>query len=302
MYKETEIAIVRGTTKLIGLIGRNIAYTLSPLMHNTMFRTMGLDYVYVPLPVEPEHLKDAIAGIKALNFVGVNVTIPYKEEVIPLLDWISDDARDIGAVNTVKVEDDSILSGYNTDVYGFLQSVKEELNFVPQDKRILVIGAGGAGRAIATGCVKEGAKRVVLVDIISEKLENLKKDLQSLSPTTEIVGYLPNETEKIETELGNIDLVANATPVGMNPQDKPPIPLNSLNKQAVVFDAIYAVKETATMRSARLAGCSAAINGIGMLVHQGAKGFELWTGKKPDTKLMRKVVESHIYENQNLLE
>lgn len=302
MYKETEIAIVRGTTKLIGLIGRNIAYTLSPLMHNTMFRTMGLDYVYVPLPVEPEHLKDAIAGIKALNFVGVNVTIPYKEEVIPLLDWISDDARDIGAVNTVKVEDDSTLSGYNTDVYGFLQSVKEELNFVPQDKRILVIGAGGAGRAIATGCVKEGAKRVVLVDIISEKLENLKKDLLSLSPTTEIVGYLPNETEKIETELSNIDLVANATPIGMNPQDKPPIPLNSLNKQAVVFDAIYAVKETATMRSARLAGCSAAINGIGMLVHQGAKGFELWTGKKPDTKLMRKVVESHIYENQNLLE
>lgn len=302
MYKETEIAIVRGMTKLIGLIGRNIAYTLSPPMHNTMFRTMGLDYVYVPLPVEPEHLKDAIAGIKALNFVGVNVTIPYKEEVIPLLDWISDDARDIGAVNTVKVEDDSTLSGYNTDVYGFLQSVKEELNFVPQDKRILVIGAGGAGRAIATGCVKEGAKRVVLVDIISEKLENLKKDLLSLSPTTEIVGYLPNETEKIETELSNIDLVANATPIGMNPQDKPPIPLNSLNKQAVVFDAIYAVKETATMRSARLAGCSAAINGIGMLVHQGAKGFELWTGKKPDTKLMRKVVESHIYENQNLLE
>ena len=294
MTKATGEIVIKGTTKLIALIGRKIDYTLSPPMHNAVFHSLGLEYVYIPLPVEPEHLNQAIEALRALNFVGVNVTIPYKQTVIPMLDDISEDARMIGAVNTIKVRKDKSLIGYNTDIHGFLESVKEEMDFVPDKHRVVIIGAGGAGRAIAMGCVIHGAARVALVDIDRGTIDNLKKDLESVEQPTRIIGYLPGDKD-VREEIENADLVANATPVGIQPGDKPPIPLDNLHNEAVVFDAIYAVRETSTMRAAREAGCTRLINGMGMLVHQGAKSFEIWTERTPDISLMRSVVESHVY-------
>ncbi|MCX7766652.1 MAG: shikimate dehydrogenase [Candidatus Sumerlaeia bacterium] len=286
---------IRGTTKLVGLIGYNIQYTLSPPMHNAMFKAMNLDYAYVPLPVAPPYLKQAIAGIKALNFCGVNVTIPYKEKVIPYLDHLADEASLIGAVNTIKIERDGTLTGYNTDAYGFLKSLKEELNFSLRGKNVIIIGAGGAGKAIAVCSVLKKARQLVLVDIIPQRLKKLANMLKSIAGDTRIVFYLANSNELI-TALQNAHLIVNATPLGMKETDNPPVDLTMLNPRVVVFDAIYTQRITVTMRAALAAGCKQVTNGIGMLVHQGARSFEIWTGKKPDTTLMRTVVEKFIFE------
>lgn len=295
MMQEKYETLVSGTTKIIGLLGRNISYTLSPPMHNTLFKRMGLDFVYVPTPVEPPYLTDAINGMKALHFAGANVTIPYKEVVIPLLDWISEDAKTIGAVNTLKIDEDLALQGYNTDVYGFLESLKEELDCTPAERHIVIIGAGGAGRAIATGCTLETARRIVLVDIDVRHVERLCRDLDKIKQHTEIEGFYAGDIETLRKEIKKADIIINASPIGMKPDDKPPVPLDGLSKQAAVYDAIYAVRETATMREACRLGCTRLANGLGMLVHQGARAFSIWTGKQADSTLMREVVESFVY-------
>lgn len=286
---------IRGTTKLVGIIGYNIQYTLSPPMHNAMFKALGLDYAYVPLSVSPHQLKQAIMGIKALNFCGVNVTIPYKEKVIPYHDYLDEEAALIGAVNTIKIEKDGTLKGYNTDAYGFHKSIKEELNFSLRGKNVVIIGAGGAGKAIAVCSVLKQARQLVLIDVIPQQLKKLEKMLKPIAKATRLAFYMADDPELI-TVLKNAHLLVNATPAGMKVTDNPPIDLTMLNPQAAVFDAIYTHRITVTMQAAMAVGCKKVINGIGMLVHQGARSFEIWTGKKPDTKLMRAVVEQFIFE------
>ncbi len=285
---------IKGSIRLVGLIGRKIEYTLSPLMHNTLFHSMQLDYVYLPLPVEPEHLDKAVNALRVFNFAGVNITIPYKEKVLPMLDDVSDEAKRIGAINTINVEENGILKGYNTDVHGFLDSLKEEMDFTPEGVKVVIIGAGGAGRAIAFGCALNNAQRICLIDVDIPHLRSLAKDLNTLENAPDIA-ILSADDSNISHELASADLVVNATPIGIKPGEGAPISLESVNSGAVVFDAIYALKETGTIRAAREAGVNKAINGLGMLVHQGARAFELWTGYKPDVSLMRRVVESHVY-------
>jgi shikimate dehydrogenase len=271
-------------------------YTLSPPMHNARFREMGLDYVYIALPVEPENLEAAIKGLRALNIAGANVTIPYKEKVIPLIDTISQEALAIGAVNTLKIEDDGSISGYNTDVYGFLKSAELELGFKPEGTTAIVIGAGGAGKAMASGCLMNNASRLVLVDVRKRVLEDLAESLETKYRDSEILAFLADDPA-ITDIVKEADLVANATPVGLNPTDDAPIPMKGIKPEAAVYDAIYAVRETSIMRVAREAGCNNTANGLGMLVHQGVRAFEIWTGQTPDAVAMRKLVEQFVYKD-----
>jgi shikimate dehydrogenase len=271
---------ISGKTKIVGIFGHPIEHTLSPLMHNSAFEAMGLDICYVAFDVSPEDLKDAVRAIKALGLLGVNVTIPHKEKVIQLLDTVDEEALFIGAVNTI-VHSDGRLYGYNTDGRGFLHSLSEEgVSF--EGKRILIIGAGGAARAISY-CLGEKAASLHLYDIDRAKAERLVNDLNRFQKGVYLLDDLRN--------MGGQDILINATPLGWKDDDPLPVEPEAISPEMVVCDLVY--KNTRLLKEAKEKGAKA-INGSGMLLWQGALAFELWTGKRPPVELMRKVLLSNI--------
>ncbi|WP_053367209.1 shikimate dehydrogenase [Bacillus sp. FJAT-27245] len=268
--------------KLFGVIGNPIAHSLSPHMHNDLFSLYGIDAHYHPFLVEEGRLQEAVSGLKAIGAAGFNVTIPYKTDIMPLLDWIDPLAKEIGAVNTV-VNRDGQLAGYNTDGPGFLKSLEE--GFPPlENPAILVIGAGGAARAIYFTLEKT---RPAVIDICNRSLP--KAD----SLTGESKLGVPSRAltmEEAAERINEYDMVIQTTSVGMHPETGvSPIGLNNLNKRVHAADIIYNPSETEFLKQARLRGART-MNGLGMFVHQGALAFELWTGIKPDADRMRKTV------------
>ena len=280
---------ISGKTKVIALLGSPVAHSLSPAMHNAAFKAAGLDYVYIALPVSPVMVKEAIMGLRALNLAGANVTIPHKEAVIPCLDEISEDAQKIGAVNTIVVSEER-LKGHNTDVYGFLRSLEEGGARI-KNAQFIIIGAGGAARAMAFGAALNMASSIVITDVVQEKADALAGNIKKAVPGIAVLSTAP-ESEEFRQSLMRADVVANATPLGMNGND--PIPLSQelmakLPSSAVVFDAVYAKHETPFLKSAADLGLRP-IGGLNMLLYQGARSFELWTGIKPDENLMKNVL------------
>lgn len=267
---------ISGKTKVVALIGHPVEHTLSPAMHNAAFEALGLDYRYVAFPVPPEALRDAVAGVKALSLAGVNVTVPHKEKVIPLLDEVAEEAAFIGAVNTV-VNRAGRLHGYNTDGRGFMRSLAEE-GVSAAGKTVLVLGAGGASRAISY-YLSEQASRLLLFDIDRDKAERLTADLQRIRGS---VAHL----ESIE-DLAGVDIVVNATPLGLKPSDSLPLDVSLLSRTQTVGDLVY--RETPFLREAAAKGCKT-FHGVGMLLWQGVLAFELWTGVMPPHQLMREVL------------
>jgi shikimate dehydrogenase len=263
-------------TKVTALFGYPVEHSLSPAMHNAAFERLGLDYCYTAFPVKPEMLKEAVAAIRALPLAGANVTVPHKENVIALLDEVDGEAAFIGAVNTV-VNDGGRLKGYNTDGRGFMRGVSEA-GVSLDGKRVLVLGAGGGSRAIGY-YISEKAARLFLFDIDEAKAARLEADL----------GRLRENVSKVETlnDLGGVDVVINATPLGLKQSD--PLPVNSelLHGRLVVGDLIY--RETPLLAEASRRGCRT-FNGLGMLLWQGVLAFELWTGRTPPVDLMRQVL------------
>lgn len=275
---------VSGQTRVCGIIGDPIEHTLSPAMHNAMYKTMGLDYIYLAFRVAGKELDKAIAGMKALNFKGLNVTIPHKVEVIPFLDQMDVLADKIGAVNTI-VNDNGVLTGYNTDAQGFLKALIER-DMRPAGKNVLLLGAGGAARAIGFVLAEEQAH----LTILNRKQElswakDLAECLSKIYPLKVKAGELTRQN--LKRAIASTDILVNATSVGMSPNiDQSPVPCDLLCANLVVFDAVYNPYQTRLLREAKEAGAQT-INGLEMLVWQGVLAFEKFTGKKVPFELMR---------------
>ena len=269
---------INGQTKLVGLIGYPVEHSFSPIMHNSAFAALNLNWCYVPLPVHPERLGEAIAGLQALGFVGVNVTVPHKEAVMPLLDHVAPAAQAIGAVNTIVVRGGQGI-GYNTDWQGFLTALSEG-DFDPQGKRAVVMGAGGAARAVVYALAQAGAQVTVLNRTLA-RAQALVKDFSPLFPA------LPLTLQTLEEQTAEAHLLVNATSVGTWPGVNQSIWPQGLAfpSHLTVFDLVYNPRQTRLLQQAEAVGAKV-IGGLGMLVHQGAAAFELWTGEKPPVKTM----------------
>ena len=253
--------MIDGQTKIFGILGRPVAHSLSPVMHNAAFRHLGVNAVYVAFPVTD--LAQAVSGLRGLGIGGVSVTIPFKEEIIPLMDELDPQAARIGAVNTV-VNRDGRLTGYNTDWLGAVTALTAKVSL--KGRHVLILGAGGASRAIAYGIIQAGG-RVSLTDVDQARAAALVKDLGGEAIPLNTVGDCP------------ATILVNATPVGMTP-DVDGIPINPdlLGRFEVVMDIVYQPLTTRLLREAQARG-AATIDGLQMLIHQATAQFELWTGQ-----------------------
>lgn len=274
--------MITGKTQVYGILGRPVAHSLSPAMHNAAFQAMGLNAVYVPFHVE--HLPLAVAGLRGLQIRGVSVTIPWKEDILALLDEVDDRARAIGAVNTV-INREGRLWGTNTDWQGALQALEEVTTVAGQ--RALVLGAGGAGRAIVYALGQAGAE-VLVADADQTKALNLAKEFGAVA--------LPlSQAAQLEAAI-----LINATPVGMAPQvEAIPLPPESLEHFQVVMDIVYAPLQTRLLREAAARG-SLCLDGLQMLVYQGARQFELFTGQMAPAELMRRAALAELGQEQGI--
>jgi shikimate dehydrogenase len=253
-------------------------------MHNAAFQKLGIDYEYVPFEVEPEDLKEALTGMRALHVAGFNVTIPHKETILPLLDEVTKLARIIGAVNTVENQEGKLV-GYNTDGPGFIDSLREDVNFEPKGKKVVILGAGGASRAVSIMLAEVGAKNLILSDSVNEKANELARYIgTSFNVPCHHLGINDPDLQK---SIQEADLLVNTTPVGMSPKiNECPLPEKTkLNKNILVYDLVYNPSETKLLKLAKKAGCRA-ISGLGMLVRQGALAFTIFTGEEPPIDVM----------------
>lgn len=276
---------ITGKSSVVGLIGWPVEHSLSPAMHNSAFIQVGLDWVYIPVPVRPSRVEQALKGLAALSFVGVNVTVPHKQAVIRYMDELDDAARITGAVNTIQLKDGKYC-GFNTDTTGFLNSLIEA-NCHPKKMQVAVLGAGGAARAVVYALARAEASAVTVFNRTAERAAFLVDDLADTFPNSHL-RFAPLASEALAALNDEVDLVINTTSVGMSPNvgkcpwpDDVPVP-----KQATFCDLVYNPLETKFLARARAAGI-ATIDGLGMLVHQGAYAFEIWTKKQAPTAVMR---------------
>jgi shikimate dehydrogenase len=276
--------MIDAKTKVIGLIGHPVEHSFSPIMHNAAFKDKGLNYVYVAFDVLPENLKYVIDGAKALGIVGFNVTIPHKIEIMKYLEEIDRDAQLIGAVNTIKIENGRAI-GYNTDGIGARKALEEEIGKV-KDKNIIIYGAGGAARAVAFELAKNN--NIIIANRTIEKAEKLAKEI------AEKLGKEFGREVKfdsLDADLEGVDIVINATPIGMYPNVnvEPIVKADKLREDMVVMDLIYNPLETVLLKEAKKVGAKA-INGLGMLIYQGAIAFKIWTGVEPNVEVMKEAI------------
>ncbi len=278
-------------TKLYGIFGNPVEYSLSPHLHNAVFKHLGMDCVYLAFRIEPESLALAFEGVRSLGIRGVNVTIPFKEDAINFVDEIPEDLdRLTGAINTV-VQKDKKLFGYNTDGPGILQALREELSFGPSEKDILVIGSGGAARGVVFSLARAGADRIFIFNRSRERARGLAEYAAGHFSETEIV-FLESFSDLPDKKL---DLVLNATPCGMSggkgSQDLP-VDWGLIPEPKAAYDMVYTPAETPWIKEAKKLGIPCA-GGVGMLVAQAALSFELWTGKKEGVReCMREALKS----------
>ncbi|NLI11374.1 shikimate dehydrogenase [Pelotomaculum propionicicum] len=280
---------INGRTKICGIIGYPVGHSFSPVMQNAAFSAAGLDYAYVPFPVEPGDVKEAVKAVKAFGLVGVNVTIPHKETVLPLLDQLSEEARLTGAVNTI-VNHSGRLCGYNTDGEGFWRSLGE-VGFLPAGKTVLILGAGGAARAVAVAAALAGIKRLMLANRTEKRARELACFIaEKTGLPADVIPWPEDKGGSLLGEaLSGADLVVQATRLGMHPNEAEvvPIPYDRFKPGQVACDLVYNPMETMFLRKAGQSG-AAAVSGLGMLLHQGALSFELWTGAAAPLEVMRK--------------
>ncbi|MEG6522524.1 shikimate dehydrogenase [Desulfotomaculum sp. 1211_IL3151] len=283
---------INGSTRVCGLFGYPVEHSFSPAMHNEAFGHLGLNWVYLPFLVHTDHIKQAVDSIVSLNIVGVNVTVPHKQSVLPFLDELEPAAKLIGAVNTI-VNHHGKLIGYNTDGRGFVQSLASEANFQPRGKRAILIGVGGAARAVAIQLALAGVKALDITNRSQEKAAALACQINQAAATT--VNTIPWESNELEQSVATADLVIQATSLGMAPQvdQVPPFPFQALTPQHLVCDLIYNPDQTRFLREAAAQG-SRTMNGLGMLLYQGVLAFQLWTGLKAPVEIMRQGLQQQL--------
>ncbi|MDF2926763.1 MAG: shikimate 5-dehydrogenase [Paenibacillaceae bacterium] len=271
-------------TVMYGVFGDPVGHSKSPLMLNRAFQAAGINGAYAAFHILPGTLGEAVKGIRALGFRGVNVTIPHKVEVMDYLDEIDESARAIGAVNTI-VNDNGRLKGFNTDGIGYVRSLKEETGVDLSGKRILLLGAGGAARGIAYALARENVGRLLIANRTAERARELAS---AMSAYTETAGM---GTEDIALCIGETDIVINTTSAGMHPHvDEVPMNTELLHRNLLVSDLIYNPRITRLLREAEQAGARVH-SGLGMFIYQGAYAFEYWTGLPAPAAEMRAIVE-----------
>lgn len=281
-----------GHTKPFAVLGHPIGHTLSPVMHNASMNELNFDGIYLALDVHPDRLMEVLPSMALMGFAGVNLTVPHKEVAFRGLEKLDDSAKLFGAANTIEFTEDGMV-GHNTDGYGFMKALEEAFGQTVEGASIFVLGCGGAGRATALQAATEGAKSLVLADIDAERVQKLEDEIKALVPDIGIVQAL--EKDKQIELCRTCDLVVQASPVGMKKDDPSLLPPAAFRAGQRAFDLIYMYPETAFLTTAREAGAEIA-NGLGMLLHQGARAFEIWTGTEPDIAAMRKALEKAVYK------
>ena len=280
--------MISGKTSIFGIFGHPVEHTFSPGMHNAAFAHIGMDCCYVPFAVSPGELGKAIEAVIPLGLRGLNITVPHKESVIPFLDALTDDARLIGAVNTIEVKGKKLI-GHNTDGRGFLRSLREETRLRPKGASFLIIGSGGAARAIGFNLALAGAGVLMLHDIDRAKAEKLGRDIRSSTMATLSV----LDAAGLRSCAPNADCIINATPLGLKRGDALPVDRTLIRKGQLVCDLVYNPPYTRLLKAASSRGAST-LRGIGMLLYQGVIAFEIWTGRKAPVGVMKKALARQI--------
>lgn len=263
--------MISGKAKVAGVMGWPVSHSLSPRLHNYWLDYYKIDGMYIPLPVDPKDIGDVVKMLPKIGLRGFNLTLPHKELVIPYLDYMDDDAKAIGAVNTVLIASDGTVQGMNTDAYGFIRNIQPHIG--ADKNKAVVLGAGGASKAVCYALIKEGYKQVVLANRTTDKAEALAKQFGT---TIRVADW-----QEREAVLADADLLVNTTSLGMEGQPPLELSLEKLPLTAVVTDIVYTPLVTPLLRTARDRGHTV-VDGLGMLIHQAIPAFRTWFGMKPE--------------------
>jgi shikimate dehydrogenase len=287
---------ISGKTKVCGLIGNPVEHSSSPILHNTAFQHLGLDFIYLVFTVTKESLADALSGMRSLGIKGLNVTMPHKVDVIRYLDELDETARSIGSVNTILNQKGKLI-GYTSDGIGALKALKYH-GADPSGKKVVVLGAGGASRSVSFTLAQEAGELVILNRTLM-KAQKLVDDLSSHQGRRPKVRADKLNSKNVSKELKDADILVNATSVGMRPQESlSPIDPSLLRSDLVVFDMVYEPLETKLLAEAKRKGATT-MDGLSMLVFQGAVSFEIWTGVKAPIEVMMNAVMEELQARQH---
>jgi shikimate dehydrogenase len=279
----------------LGVIGDPVAHSFSPQIQNAALKHCKIDMQYARFQISPGDLGETLNRVRELGFVGVNLTVPHKIKALSSIDDVDPDAKRIGAMNTIKIDKGNLI-GFNTDGRGFSRAIREEFSVDLRDLRVLVLGAGGAARAIAMQCAKENCERLVVANRTFEKAKKLADDLRNFFAGPKVLGPVARlqaiawEESAFRFQIANVDLIVNVTPLGLNRSDASPIPARLLAPHLMIFDTIYSEALTPFISAAIGAGARAA-NGLSMLLHQGAIAFELWFEREAPIDAMRAALQ-----------
>jgi shikimate dehydrogenase len=300
MIQRTISDNISATTELLAVIGHPIKHSLSPVMHNAALSSLGLDLAYVAFDVPPGNLRDCVKGMKAMGFRGFNVTIPHKQSIMDFIDYITTDAGDLGAVNTVVIRDGETV-GYNTDSSGLLVALETKTGFRPGGNRAILLGAGGAAWACAMGLARNGLRELVVINRTVEKARVLCNKVNSLSPGCTANSIPLNAIggpKQWEKEFCNADLFINATPMGMSVDGKLCAPIihrdTAFPEHLVICDMVYRPYPGDLISNARSQGCPT-VDGLDMLLYQGVLAFKLFTGQKAPIQVMENTLRKAVW-------
>jgi shikimate dehydrogenase len=279
----------------LGVFGDPVAHSLSPQMQNAALRVCKINIQYARFHIRTNELRSALRFLRQLDFIGVNLTVPHKIAAFGQIDEADESATRAGAVNTIRLRDKELIAS-NTDGEGFLRAVRREFSVDVRDLRVLILGAGGGtGHAIAWQCALENCERLVLVNRTYEKAQALAERVRPFFAGARVLGPVARleatvwEEAALRAQLSDVDLIVNATPLGMNPSDPSPIPARLLAPHHMVFDCVYGRSKSALLRAADEAGARGA-NGLSMLLHQGALSFSIWFDREAPIEAMRKAL------------
>jgi shikimate dehydrogenase len=275
----------------LGVFGDPVAHSLSPEIQNAALKAGQIGVQFARFHIRPDELQSALSLLPKLDFAGANLTVPHKIPALGFVDKLDDEAKQIGAVNTVAVRDGKLI-GFNTDGIGFTRAIRSEFSVDLRDLRVMLLGAGGAARAIAMQCAQANCERLVIVNRSFEKAKKLVAELQPRFAGPRVLGpvarleAVPWENKALQFQLANVDLVVNATPLGLNSNDAATLPRELLAPHLMIYDTVYTRGRTPLLIAADETGARGA-NGLSMLLHQGARSFEIWFGREAPIDAMR---------------
>ncbi len=286
--------------KLYGIFGHPLSHTLSPAMHEAAFQKLGIEAHYIVLDLGLPAFKKLMSRASQIALSGFNVTVPYKETVMPFLDRVRPEARAIGAVNTVYRQGKQWV-GTNTDMEGFLMALMKDGGFRPSGKKAVILGAGGAARAVIYGLAREGAREILIADCFPEKAQKIAEDMCQLFPKAVFQAAVAG-TPEVKEALQKADVIINATPLGLKSGDPLVVPESWIPKagrsKAFLMDLVYNPAMTPFLKAGKRKGHKT-LNGLGMLLYQGARALELWTGRKAPVSVMRRALLDALKEKRN---